>query len=304
MITDIPSAEDFQRAGIGFLNLSWDAVIDIIRHVHVFEEFDYWGDEERDYWKAAQGVLATSLALSQQGIELLVKARIAEVSPFLLLDSNWCKGHDKVDTPFSEFRTIDSQDLMRAYDTIQKTRLPDDFKNRVNELRRLRNTVFHTVDKRMTIAAHDVLFSILDAVHYLVAPRSWMKTRREYLNESHLSMAYSSDHVDSDIAIEAATVMEVFAPADIFRFLGINKKQRRYECYNCHRACNEYSEGTECKFAVLRPNNATATKVFCAICESEETVERRPCRANGCKGNVIHSDDNLCLTCWADQDKS
>lgn len=148
MITDVPTADDFQQAGIGFLNLAWDAACELVRHSRYYQEFDYWGDEEQEYWNAAQRPLATALALTQQGIELLLKAKIAEVSPFLLLDSSWCRGHDKTDAPYSDFRTIDSQDLIRAHDSVQPNRLPDDFKNRVNELRKVRNSIFHTAGWR------------------------------------------------------------------------------------------------------------------------------------------------------------
>ncbi|MCI0358588.1 MAG: hypothetical protein L0211_08900 [Planctomycetaceae bacterium] len=80
MITDVPTSDDFQQAGVGFLNLAWDTVYELARDSLNYQEWDYYGDEELEYWQAAQRPLATALALTQQGIELLLKAKIAEFS--------------------------------------------------------------------------------------------------------------------------------------------------------------------------------------------------------------------------------
>lgn len=300
MITDVPTADDFQQAAVGFLNLAWDAAYELVRHSFYFHEGDYWGDEEQEYWSSAQRPLATALALTQQGIELLLKARIAEVSPFLLLDSGWCRGHDKTDTPYSDFRTIDFQDLIRAHDSVQSDRLPDDFKNRVNALRKVRNSVFHTVDKRLRLTATDVLFAILDAVHYLVHPQQWIAIRRSAISASPTS-SMDEDFHDGMLAQEVALIVDLFPHADVFRFLGLNKKQRRHLCYSCHRSSMDFNNPLECRFAVLRPNTAESTKLFCVVCNKETEVRRSSCSEAECKGNVIHSEEEVCLTCFKDQ---
>jgi hypothetical protein len=302
MIIDVPTSNDFQQAGIGFLNHAWDAAIELVRLSLTFQDLDSWGDEARDFWLSAQRPLATALALTQQGIELLLKARIAEVSPFLLLDSSWCKGHDQTDTPFSDFRTIDSQDLIRAHDTVQAKRLPDDFKNRINQLRKVRNAVFHTIDKRLQVTAKEVTFAILDAVHNLVAEMQWVSIRREAIQNSPLT-AMADDYHHGILAQEFALIIDTFPPADVFRFVGLNKKQRRYLCYDCHRSCLDFDLPLKCSFAILRPNTPASTKLFCFVCGTETEVLRSPCSTGDCKGNVIHAEDDVCLTCWGDQSR-
>jgi hypothetical protein len=87
MITNIPSADDFQESGMGFLNLAWDTISSIAIT---------WGDAEAQlwktsandpntYWMSAQKPLATALVLACQGVEMLLKSKICEVSPFLLI---------------------------------------------------------------------------------------------------------------------------------------------------------------------------------------------------------------------------
>jgi hypothetical protein len=79
MITDLPTSQDFQESGIGFLNLAWESAIDLLLEL---KEWKVEGADELscdEYWKAAHRPLATATALAQQGIELLLKAQIAEV---------------------------------------------------------------------------------------------------------------------------------------------------------------------------------------------------------------------------------
>ena len=81
MITDIPSHEDFAAYGIAYLNLAWDAAVTLLREI---EDID---DEEirSDYLIASQRNLAMSVNLCHQALDFLLKGRIVEISPFLLI---------------------------------------------------------------------------------------------------------------------------------------------------------------------------------------------------------------------------
>jgi len=85
MIVDVPQPSDFEGAGLSMLNLGWDAVAALYRDLEN-TDVDEWDDDgtvTEEYWKAARHPTAVALALVQQGIELLLMAKIAEVSPFL-----------------------------------------------------------------------------------------------------------------------------------------------------------------------------------------------------------------------------
>lgn len=135
MIIEIPTSDEFQRAGLGFLNLAVDQVIEL------YDQLEQSGVEEdvrEEYWESAQQPLATALTLVQQGAEFLLKAKIADVSPFLLIDgspSSWPRGSDQQDTPFSDFRTIDAHDLPKAHDSVASVRLSEEFKTQFEQLR-------------------------------------------------------------------------------------------------------------------------------------------------------------------------
>lgn len=166
MITDIPNSEDFRHAGFAYLNLSWRTAIDLGLSLDE-SDFDEWDEEVSvpiQYWEAAQRPLATAISLLQQGVEFLIKARIAEVSPFLLFEGSprdWPRGCNQADTSYSAFKTIDAQDLIRAHDTVCSSRFTDDFVNTYEHLRRRRNTIMHTVDPTLRFTATEVLLSVL-----------------------------------------------------------------------------------------------------------------------------------------------
>lgn len=62
---------------------------------------------------------------------------------------------------FSQFRTIDAQDLVRVHDTFSDSVLLPDFIRRFGYLREKRNTFMHSVDKSLNVPVLEVIESIL-----------------------------------------------------------------------------------------------------------------------------------------------
>ena len=271
------------------------------------EEWLGYVDDEEDisdeYWKAAQRPLATAVALTQQGIELLIKGRIADASPFLLISGtprDWPKGCDQHDIPFSEFRTLDAQELVRAHDTVCGSRLPESFKQEYERLRQLRNTIFHTVDKTVRITAKEVLKAILETTEVLIGARRWVALRKQFIEESPDSVWAPSENVYIGINREIGRTVELFSPSEVLQFIGLNKKQRRYFCPECERECDNFSlKERDIRLAQLEPNTPYSKTVVCYACQSTFPVRRSPCTSEGCKGNVIDATeyDGQCLTC-------
>ncbi len=89
MIQNIPKHEDFFNSGLSLLNFSWETVASLLTDL---DEAEGWGvdvDEVSDaFWQASKQRLTTSLAVAQQGVEFILKGKIAEISPYLLI-SKW-----------------------------------------------------------------------------------------------------------------------------------------------------------------------------------------------------------------------
>lgn len=89
MITNIPDAAEFKNNGIAFLNLAWESLLSMSQHVSAvtaeLEEETERQEYEKEYWREARQELGVAVALIQQGAEFLIKGKICELSPFLLL---------------------------------------------------------------------------------------------------------------------------------------------------------------------------------------------------------------------------
>lgn len=245
--------------------------------------------------------MASALALVHQGIEFLLKAHIAEQSPFLLLAGgprDWPSGSDTRDVSFAEFRIIDAQDLVRAYHTVVLARLPATFLKNYEALRRRRNTIMHSFDPTLDLAAHELLVTAVDAVNVL-SPTKWTTQRREYLKNTPTATAYSTDHVHTILIRECMFLLELLRPEQVREYLGFDKRQRRYVCSFCHAEDVFHSDGPNS--AVLTPNLPSASTVHCFICDETQNVARIPCPNPDCPGNVIGIDsitgERTCLTC-------
>jgi hypothetical protein len=271
-----------------------------------FGESEDWGYDVEpeiaaDFWKAAEPEFATALTLIEQGIEFLIKARIAKISPWLLLsrDSDgWPRRCDKEAVEFSAFHTIDAQDLLKVHDTFAPKRLPEEFANAFSALRKKRNAMMHTVDLKLRASAVEIVQNVLLSAEHLIGPHKWAKERDAFLQESRNS-AFDEDLAALHLGREFNAVVSLLGRGELIRFFGFDKRQRAYSCPVCSHACKDAE--FYCRTAQLRPNTAQSKTVYCFVCRKSSNIERRACTDDGCKGNVISVDWDECLTCNGSQ---
>jgi hypothetical protein len=74
MISDVPTPQDFYDAGHELFDFAWDTVA---RFWTALANAEDWGIDKTDvseqYWQAAKRRLASALAVTQQGVELILK---------------------------------------------------------------------------------------------------------------------------------------------------------------------------------------------------------------------------------------
>jgi hypothetical protein len=259
------------------------------------------------YWKQAQRPLSTALSLIQQGTEFLLKGHIATVSPYLLIlgdPSNYpSKSHER-NIRFSEFKTIDAQDLVKVYNTVSTGRLPDNFRQRFEDLRSKRNIIMHTVDPELYIKTENLFVEILEICHYLIEPNSWIKIRGQFIQNEPESVLYSPETrelFNLRLALEINLVIDLLTPSANNKYFNFNKKTRRYFCPSCYSGFRENYEDEQIpRLAQLIPNEPTSNTIYCLVCNESYEVLREDCTAEDCLGNVIDPDDGTCLTCGSD----
>lgn len=299
MIIEIPSGNDFYATGLSLLDFSWDTAATLLTQLDDSEYFGVDIPEVSDaFWEASKQRLSTALAIAQQGVEFILKGRIADVSPFLLIPGppkEWPKGCNKNNTSFAEFKTIDAQDLVRAHDTVADCRLSDDFVRKFNDLRLKRNSIMHTVDRRINLHVVEVIADILAVYKHLFPAGDWVKTRREFLEKSPLAELHSTDFVEEKVIWEFQLVTELLKSNQMKTFFGFNKRQRRYICPKCYY----YSRDSQIqsRTAILKPNTASSKNLYCFVCDDNISIERKHCLHEGCKGNVLSHEYGICTTC-------
>lgn len=307
MILNVPTKTDFEKQAVIFLNIAWDAVFGLLVDYDNIEEWSAFaleGEASKEYWRAAEKPLSIAHALSQQGAELMLKAKIAEVSPYFIIANSpreWPSKCSQEDVEFADFRTIDAQDLIKVHNTVCKDKLPDDFINTFTEFRKKRNALFHTVDSRLEFSVEVIILYILE-IAALCFPEEWPSLRNEYLENQPTSQAVGIEIVTNNLCHEMNLMIGLLKPKQLSSYFDFNKKQRRYICPSCYGDMEKDYDPACPMTAQLKPNKPSSTNVFCFVCGENIMVIREDCNEGGCKGNVIHAkDDRECLTCFEPQ---
>ncbi len=303
MVTGVPTSADFSEYGLRYLNLGWGLALQVILDFADAEDWGYDTEPEikADFLKAAEPEFATALLLVVQGIEFLIKGKIAEVSPWLLLSRDpggWPRRCDKEDIEFSSFHTLDAQDLLKVNDTFALKRLPEEFAEAFSALRKKRNTMMHTVDLKLRASAVEIIQNLLLSAEHLIGPMKWPEERDVFLQNAR-DAAFDVDLAAVRLGREFNAVVLLLGRAELVRFFGFDKGQRNYSCPICSHA-HKHME-FPCKTAQLKPNNPKSNTVYCFVCRQSSEVSRQPCVKDKCKGNVISVDWDECLTCDGNQ---
>ncbi len=298
MINNIPTEKEYFVSGKELLDFSWDTVAELLINLDQAEDWGFEVDEVSEkYWEASIRRLTTALSIAQQGVEFLLKGKISQISPYLLIADSpqkWPSPYQKKNVDFSDFRTIDAQDLIRVHDTFSANQLETDFVNRFNSLRKKRNAIMHSVNKNITVHVTEVIESILFMHKTLLPHESWAAERLKFLESAPDAELGSYEFATNRICWELSLVIKLLPPSQVKFFFNIDKKQRAYFCPVCWDAANKDGD-FDIKLAILRPKGPKSTELYCPVCNIEHEVYRQKCQ-NGCKGNVI-GNDGMCLTC-------
>lgn len=195
MITDIPTKTDFYTMADHMVNEAWEKIADLAydyRDINLWNSYcktsEFYTESDiknlEHYWLFARPKLITSFNLILQSIEFRLKGLIVEISPYLLITNatrNTPKPDSEGNISFSDFHTLDAQDLIKVYNTFASKSLPDDFITWFNSMRILRNRFMHTVDKKTDIMPELIFTSVVRAHNYLNTESAhWIWHRYKY----------------------------------------------------------------------------------------------------------------------------
>jgi hypothetical protein len=301
MITEIPTSDEFSSAAYAQFDFAWDIVISFLITLDEAGQYvEVDKDDKAQFWEAARQRILTSLIIAQQGIEFAIKGKLVSVSPYLLISgspSDWPKDKAGKGIAYSEFRTIDAQDLIKVYNTVHAKPLDSKFAELFERVRRLRNQAMHSVNARLQISAKEVILIILEAHEHLYPDQSWVAARRDFLFTAPAAQVYFDNNtIDGVLVREFWIVFNLLTKAERERFFKIAANIRKYICPACRYHSIEI-DGPVPHYAVLDPNKPKSTTIRCFVCDDTHLVSRTNCAHAGCKGNVISEEFGICCTC-------
>lgn len=303
MILNLPGPTEFFKSSLSLLNLAWSTASTLMDSMEAVFGGEAEGEVTAEYWTHVQVDLGNAYTLVEQAQEFALKAKIAAVSPYLLIGTDpreWPRQCDKRDTEFSDFYTIDANNLIKIHDTVASTRIDSKFVELFNEARRTRNRLMHAAATQTELRSADIFKMVLATVYYLHPGISWFRQRILWYSEDPLQFAYTYDFTREVLLQDFGRMVEILSDKETQIYLGFFKKRRRYYCIECEAASSE--NRLTVKPAQLEPNTPDATLVRCAVCEHGQVVVRQSCPYDGCKGNVLaieapHGAPTQCLTC-------
>jgi hypothetical protein len=305
VITNVPTAEDLNNVALRLYFAAWKSLIDIQPAFEMMYPPDAdeteWKQEWTEYLVACQPELQSICSIISHSNELALKARICEVSPFLLLiGSDFKFGKSRADVNFSDLRTLDAVDLPAAVNTICAEPLTDKFIQSYHQMRSLRNKIAHLGQAGTSFHPDEMIGIMVSQYCELWKNRAWLQDRVSF--ESHWLIqdsSYVSEHML--VMQELPEVYAKLTPAQFKNLFGHSKRERRYLCHDCvYNATTKAGAPDlyECKTAFL---DNLGNHVHCMMCGKDYKVIRKNCTQHGCKGTVIgdNGDDyvGVCHTC-------
>ncbi|MBR9896192.1 MAG: hypothetical protein GYB16_07390 [Gammaproteobacteria bacterium] len=267
--------------------------------------------EHSKYWQAATQTLNGALALIQQAVEFYLKGRIVKVSPFLLITGNpqaWPKRCAKENLSFSDFRSIDAQDLIKVHNTVCSDRLTEQTEIWFSELRKARNKVMHSVGESSYISPIEAIEFILYAHYEFSQEKDWLEARRRFIWKSPV---FRTDIIKEDedtepelqesLLVDFAFITNVLKPAQLKNYFGIIRGRNRTFCPSCVTlvAKRDFWDTSFLEFYGKTYQQIESSSLYkCCLCNYTGKIVDQKCSEWGCDGAMIDSGRGICLTCY------
>lgn len=320
MIKNIPTAEELRLVSLRLYFKAWADTTNIITE---WAEYGQWASESQEeneesdsrvgweqYIAAAQSDLQGIYTLIQQSQEIGLKARICEVSPFLLLkrtDVRPSEGEQNT-WDFTDFPTLDASELIRVHNMFCSTTLSKEFQTKYEEIRRGRNKISHLGIYPQNL---EPLFIIdILQLHYseLYPDRRWMEDRLHFAALGK----WADFSFDGDFDERTGLFNELYHLLPELRdeqFKSLMGHECNEEAYICHECCHRAGLGDTNPYPREVPTayRAGDDRVKCVICDQASPMKRAaPCPVTDCKCDWQSDQEGhqgLCMRCgWAPEE--
>lgn len=281
MISGVPTSKVLYDTAYGWLNLAWSIATRASEEFQDINDALLWVAEERGveeaerieekHWNAKRLALNNAVSLLQQSLEIFLKAKIAEISPFLLISGdpkNWPKTDDNKEVDFSRFRTLDAVQLIPALNILSIEPIDKSFEDFFNDLRTARNRIIHLNAQAIKTEVKVLLADILRAQKNMLPAKCWMSFRKEYLvtTEEFLDkdFLFNGDDLTREALItEFRTAIFELEDESLLKFFDYDSRKEAFFCPVCIDGLEFIEDDCEFVQAVSRDC------LRCCVCRSE-----------------------------------
>ncbi len=225
MMSHVPSPDEYFEAGREVLNFAWAVCLEPILELKDYSRFEPVDSRDYErYWLVERRSQTIASTLVQQANEFYLKGKIAEVSPFLLLADSprkWPLSKPGVPANFSDLRTIDAQDLVKALESASGAVLSPEFRNRFESMRKQRNAGIHSTGKALRFEPAELVESILFVQSELFPDEDWVKVRGRFLENSRQVQLGDYEWVTNILCREIQAAIELLSPSLVKRYLKV-----------------------------------------------------------------------------------
>lgn len=311
MIDNLPTGESLNNVALRIYFSAWNDVVEIQTSFalrfdryaeHMEKAIEEWPKEWVEYVEASQADLQSACSLLQQSMELALKARICEVSPYLLLMNSGMRFSTAAKTvDFTELKTLDAVELPGAVNTLTDRPVSDEFVTTYKDLRSLRNKIMHLGEAKATLKPEDVIRLALKLYSSMWSERAWLADRLEFAGQTRTAWLHDGKYTSTHMEVleEWPFDLNLMTKGEFKALFGRKKSKRRYLCHPCIDAgSTRYAAESKHNWGTAHLDDG-GTSVTCLMCRGTFAIERKPCLH--CEADVIAANgdeyDGHCHSC-------
>lgn len=227
MLINVPTPDNFFDDGKALVFKAWEKIISLIDQLQDNES-------QEKFWERCRVDLSMALATAHQGAELLIKGRIAEISPYLLLkdSSEVSRGSGKSkDIDFRDLKTHDSTDLVRLHNRITGLHLDDHFSSVFGSARIERNKFMHSLAGENSQNAARILDYCI-YIYKTFFTDSWLVFLRQEIKQNIKISWVSPEGSEGAFGIHVSCALRILGNTARQK-IGFNITDLKFSCPHC-----------------------------------------------------------------------
>ena len=311
MIVNLPTADALNATALKLYFRAWHGIVHILLD---FDEMypnsiDDWIDplddtyknERAEYLEVAQEDLHAFASIAQQANELALKARIATVSPYLLLLNSDVKLSGTADAiEFATLRTLDAVDLPKAVNTLTSMPVSEAYTQRYSQMRIQRNQYTHLGNITAILNPIAMCAGLVDQYRELWSDRAWFSDRVDstYVRESYFGGKHWSPRQSIMHLLEYDRLL--IPAAEFKKMFGVKKADVKFGCFSCQDDWAVSRNGPGIEEVPTAFYSKSKKAMHCILCGADFAAKLKTCDA--CDGKFVADDSaefgaGRCFTC-------